>query len=290
MGLGTVMQTALSGMNAAAASVQVTANNLANLQTPGFKAARVRLATQAPQTLSLGAPPGAGSAGANPLQIGTGAMVAGTQVDWSQGQIVVNDQPALLALEGKGFFILEGGRGERLFTRDGRLSLNADGELVAAGGERVLGYAIDAEGRLQTGQLSPLTIRLGSQVADEGGQTATLRSFSVGRNGRITGHYSDGRNRTLGQIRIARFNNPQGFAQQAGNKLRATPASGLPIVTDPGEAGAGDIISGATEFSNVDLGEELIELTLAGNMFRANLAVLQTADALLGEMFFPWRR
>jgi len=143
---------------------------------------------------------------------------------------------------------------------------------------------------LQTGELSPLTVRLGSAVAGEGGQTATLRSYSVGSTGRITGHYSDGRNRTLGQIRLARFHNPQGLAQQAGNTLRATPASGLPILSDPSEAGAGEIISGATELSNVDLGEQLIELTLAGNQFHANLAVFQTANTLLGEMFFPWRR
>lgn len=296
MGLGTVMQTALSGMSAATTMVQVTANNVANVQTPGFKAARVRLGTQLPQTLALGSPPGGGNAGVNPLQIGRGVTVVGTDIDWSQGQIVADDQPALLALEGEGLFILEGNRfvagqsGGRLYSRDGRFSLNAAGELVASGGERLLGYGVAADGELQTGELTPLTIRLGSQVGGEGGRPAILRGFSIHRNGRITGRYSDGRQRTLGQIRLARFHNPHGLAHRAGNKFQTTPAAGEPVIADPGTAGVGEIISGASELSNVDLGRQLIDLALAGNMFRANLAVFQAADTLLAELFFPYRR
>ena len=63
----------------------------------------------------------------------------------------------------------------------------------------------------------------------------------------------------------------------------------MPIESDPSEGGAAEVISGAKELSNVDIGHELIELTLAGNLFQANLAVLHTADAMLGELFFPWR-
>jgi len=64
----------------------------------------------------------------------------------------------------------------------------------------------------------------------------------------------------------------------------------LPNESDPGEGGSAEVLSGAKELSNVDIGRELVELTLAGNLFQANLAVLHTADTLLGEMFFPWRR
>ena len=290
MGLGTVMQTAASGMSAAIATVQVTANNIANLQTPGFKASRVSLATRTPQTISLGLPLGAGNAGMNPVQFGSGVMVVGANVDWSQGQIVVDDQPALLPLQGEGLFILENHRGERVYTRNGRFTLNAKDELVTEGGERLLGYGVDAEGELQTSNLAPLTIRLGSQVIGPGGGTATLKSFAIHKNGKITGYYSDGRSRLLGQIRVARFHNPLGLSQQAGSVFVATPAAGLPVESDPGDAGTGEIVSGAIEQSNVDLGKELIELTLAGNLFQANLAVFQTANVLLSEMFFPWRR
>jgi len=90
-------------------------------------------------------------------------------------------------------------------------------------------------------------------------------------------------------LRLARFANQNGLAALGGNKFASTAASGLPLEWDPGEGGAAEVISGAKELSNVDIGHELIELTLAGNLFQANLAVFHTADTLLGEMFFPWR-
>jgi flagellar hook protein FlgE len=282
MGLSAVMHTALSGLGAAATLVEVCADNLANAQTPGFKAARVQFGTLSPQTLRL--------AGTNPLQIGRGVRVIAIERDQSQGPIVVADQPPLLALDGEGLFILEGRGGEHYFARDGQFRLNADGELVSADGDHVLGFEIDSEGRIDRRLLSPLRIRIGSTVAGPGGTAVTLRGYSVSRNGRIVGHYSDGVNRTLGQLRLARFANPQGLAVRPGNRLQSTAASGLPIEFDPGEAGTAEIIGGASELSNVDIGRELIELTLAGNLFKANLAVFSTADNLLCELFFPWRR
>jgi flagellar hook protein FlgE len=268
----------------------LAANNLANLQTPGYKQSRIQFGTQSPQTVSAGSTPDGASAGVNPVQLGSGVITTGIDVDWSQGPIATNDQPPLLALDGEGLFILEGRGGERIYSRDGRFSLNADGELVAGSGERLLGYGVDADGQLQTGELSALTIRLGSQIAGEGGSPATLRGFSISKSGRITGRYSDSRTRTLGQVRVARFNNPHGLVQRAGNKFQATPAAGIPVESNPSEGGAGEVIGGAIELSNVDVGRQLIDLTLAGNMFRANAAVFQTADTLLGELFFPYRR
>jgi flagellar hook protein FlgE len=259
MGLSTVMQTALTGMNAATTIVEVSANNLANYQTPGFKASDVQLATLGPH--------------------GNGVQVAGYDVDFSQGPIRAGDQLPLLALEGEGFFILEGNDGERLFTRDGRFHLNAAGELVTFEGARVLGFGVDAEGPVDRSQLRPLSIQLGS----------SLRNYSIGKSGRIVGHYSDGSSRTLGQLRLARFANPDGLQARAGNKFANTPASGSPMEADPLDAGMAGVIGGATELSNVDVGRELIELTLAGNMFQANLAVFQTADNMLTALFFPWR-
>jgi flagellar hook protein FlgE len=91
-------------------------------------------------------------------------------------------------------------------------------------------------------------------------------------------------------LRLARFPNPHGLAQQAGTKFRATPASGLAIEVEPGTSGAAEIIGGATELSNVDIGSELIDMTMAGNQFRVNLEVFQTADTLLDELLFTYRQ
>ena len=276
MSLNSVMQTALSGMNAATTMVEVTANNVANLQTEGFKQSQVRLATL---------PSGGGQ-----FPVGLGVIVTGIDLDASQGAIVSDEPLPLLALEGEGFFILEGEGGERQFTRGGQFSLNGNYELVTTGGDRVLGYGLDESGQIDRSQLMPLTIRLGSQAIGAGGHAATLNSYSIARSGRIVGRYSDGVSRTLGQLRLARFANTAGLTQQAGNKYQTTDASAPPSEVDPGEAGAGEVLDGATELSNVDLGRQLIELTLAGNMFRANAAVVRAADEMLGELFFPWRR
>lgn len=283
MSLSSVMQTALTGMNAATTMVQVSANNLANARTPGFKAASVRLATAGPLAAS------AGGLGGSALRLGAGVQVVGVQPDFAQGTLQVDEPLPLLALDGEGFFILETGDGQRMFTRDGNFRLNAEGQLVTVHGDRVLGFGVDAEGLIDRKRLRPLEIRLGSSVAGTSGGAISLRSYSVGKNGRLVGNYSDGSTRTLGQLRLARFTNPTGLASRAGNKFEATAAAGSPLEVNPDESGAAAVVSGAVEQSNVDVGQELIELTLAGNLFQSNLAVLQTADHMLGALFFPWR-
>lgn len=281
MGLGTVMQTALTGMNAAQVSMAVGANNVANLSTPGFKASRVELATLGRSPYYAGGP-------SVSLVIG-GVQVAGIAADFSQGSIEAtgetDERTALLALEGEGLFILEGRNGERVYTRDGRFRFNADGELVTTGGLRIMGFRAHAGGEIDSSQLVALRIGNGVQEYSPNDGPVVLRRFSVSRDGRLLGFFSDGTRRVVGQLRLARFANPNGLAHRGGNTFRATPASGLPQIVAPGSAGAAEIVSGAVEQSNSDLGRELIDLTLAGNQFRANLLVFSTADALLDELF-----
>jgi flagellar hook protein FlgE len=235
MSLSSVLQTAASGISAAEFSLGVIANNLANCLTPGFKASRVALATQMPQTRSSGAAPTAHDGGRNPVQVGTGVFAAEVSTDFSQGSIALDSSPTSLAIQGEGFFILEGSGGERLYTRDGRFSINAEGELVSAGGHRVLG--------------------LGGDVA-----------------------------RDPGEIGLARFANPSGLLSQGQNVYAPGPNSGLPVASRPGEAGAGEIVPGAVELSNADVGDCLVDLMLTSTQFRANLQVLGTADRLLDEL------
>jgi flagellar hook protein FlgE len=271
------MQTALSGMNAATLSLQVAANNLANQQTTAFKAGR-------PQFSTMSAADGTGGLGQGVTQTVGGVQVSGMQIDQSQAAVeLADDQPALWTLQGEGLFILERASGERYYSRDGRFRFNADGELVTTDGLRVMGFEANAHGPVDTAQLVPLRVDL-SQGAP------ALTRFTVSRDGRLVGYFSNGTRRVVGQVRLARFANPSGLLQRGGNLCRAMPASGLPREVAPAQAGAAEIIGGASELSNTDLGRELIELALAGNHFRANLAVVQTADALLGELFFPYHQ
>ncbi len=276
MGLSSVTNTAFSGIQAATRLLDVTAHNLANSQTPGFKVARLQLATQGYQTLNLGVASHGPNSGANPRQLGLGVAVAAIDSDTSSGTIEQDQPLPLLALDGEGLFLLEGPRGERWYTRNGSFRLNAAGELTTSQGYRVLGHTLNDHGRLDVTTLSPIAIHLGEQAASPSTGVAKLEGFNIGSDGRVVGRYSDGIQRTLGQIRIARFANPQGLYQRANNLYEPSPAAGLPLETNPGADGAATIHSAAIERSNVDVGRELIHLALARTQFRANLLVAAT--------------
>src|SRR5262245_10127591 len=185
--LFSVMQTSLTGLTAAETTLGVVANNLANSQTDGFKASRVRFATQGAQTLSLGQAPYGSNGGTNPLQVGLGVQVAEITPDFSQGTIAPSADPLDLALNGQGFFLVENADGQRLFTRQGKLRVNAQQQLVTATVERVLGFDVDDKLQLHTDKLRPLTVPFGRTFAGTSGQAVTLTGFHIGGDGRIRG-------------------------------------------------------------------------------------------------------
>ena len=201
-----------------------------------------------------------------------------------QGQILLDSNPLSLAIQGNGFFILEGPQGERLYTRDGRFSVNADHQLVGVGGHRVLGFAVDENFEIVTGELAPLEVMLGQPATGPAETPAFLTGVRINSDGRIRGRFTDGVSRDLGQIRVARFANPAGLEQRGGNLYRDGPNSGLPIESDPGQHGAGSVLSGATEASNADVAASLVDLSRASTLSRASVAVLHTTDRLLDEL------
>jgi flagellar hook protein FlgE len=284
MSLGSVLQTAVSGMLAATTSVRVASNNVANARTAGFKASRPVFTTQPSSTIRAGSAPNPRSGGTNPAQVGLGVKVAGIATDFSQGSIVASSNPLDVALEGDGFLIVEGPTGAPAYTRTGTLHLNARGEIVTAAGERLLGFGVNEQFQVQGGQLQPLSVPFGSSVENADGSAATLVSVSITDSGRIRGEYSDGVDRDLGQIRIARFTDPSGLEADADSRFQPGANSGLPLESNPGEDGGAALVAGATELSNADIGQSLIELFVAADYFRANAAVFRTADSLLDEL------
>lgn len=164
MGLASSLSTALTGMSAAEAQIDVLGNNLANSQTVGFKASDVLFSNQFLQTLSLGASPTADNGGTNPRQTGLGVQVAAITPKFSQGTIQISSSPSDLAIQGDGFFIVEGTNKEQLYTRNGIFKLNSENQLVATNGNRVLGYGIDDQFNIQTTQLQAISIPLGSEA------------------------------------------------------------------------------------------------------------------------------
>jgi flagellar hook protein FlgE len=174
MGLTSALTTALTGLSAAEAQIDVIGNNLANSQTVGFKSSDVVFATQFLQTLSLGASPTQDTGGSNPRQIGLGVQVAEIAANHNQGTIEISSRSSDLAIQGDGFFIVQGEAGERLYTRNGIFKLNANAELVASTGERLLGYGVDDQFRLQESTLVPLTVPLGTESIAKATETVTF--------------------------------------------------------------------------------------------------------------------
>jgi flagellar hook protein FlgE len=162
MGLTSSLTTALTGLTAAETTIDVVGNNLANSNTVGFKASQANFATQFAQTLSLGSAPTDESGGTNPRQTGLGTMVADITADFGQGTIEISSNPTDMAIQGDGFFIVQGNQGDHLYTRNGVFKLNASNEMVTITGNRVLGFGVDDRFQVQTTTLVPLTIPLGT--------------------------------------------------------------------------------------------------------------------------------
>lgn len=177
MGLASALTTALTGLSAAETQLDVVGNNLANSQTVGFKASSVLFATQFLQTLGLGSGPTDGSGGTNPRQTGLGVQVAEITPNFNQGTIEISTNPTDLAIQGDGFFIVEGGNGERLYTRNGIFKTNAQNELVTATGNRVLGFGVDESFNIQETTLTPLTIPVGTAAVAQATENVYLQGI-----------------------------------------------------------------------------------------------------------------
>jgi flagellar hook protein FlgE len=175
MGLASALSTALTGMTGSETTIDVVGNNLANSNTVGFKSSTASFATQFLQTTSLGSGPTTYSGGTNPTQIGLGTMVADITPNFSQGTVSISSNPTDMAIQGDGFFIVNGSNGGYAYTRNGEFKLNAQNELTTVTGNRVLGYGVNDQFEVQTTALVPITIPLGSAEVAKATENVTLQ-------------------------------------------------------------------------------------------------------------------
>ncbi|BBO34007.1 flagellar hook-basal body complex protein [Lacipirellula parvula] len=175
MGLQSALATALTGMTAAETTIDVAGNNVANANTVGFKESSVNFATQFLQTQSIGSAPTTSRGGTNPRQIGLGSKVAEITPDFTSGTIEISSNPLDLAIQGDGFFIVQGSQGEQLYTRNGQFKTNGNNEIVTLTGHRVLGYSVDANFTIQPTGLSPIQIPLGAAAVAQATENVTLK-------------------------------------------------------------------------------------------------------------------
>ena len=256
------LQSAASGLSALNTQLDVIANNLANVNTAGFKASRANF-----QDLLYieRAQPGVENANGDQrptgLYVGLGVRVSGTQVTFEQGAPLATGRDTDLMIEGIGFFRVQVedslGNGGVAYTRAGNFSLNSDGELVLA----------NDQGR----RLDPSVT-----IPD------TAISIEIDSNGRVfVLEPGVAEPQEVGQIEITAFVNPAGLKQVGENLFVETAASGPAIPGTPGEENRGRIVQGQLEASNVDPTRELIEMIRTQRAFEMNSNSIRAADETL---------
>ncbi|WIM96103.1 flagellar basal-body rod protein FlgF [Actinoplanes oblitus] len=405
----------ISGLHAHQQMMDVTGNNIANVNTVGYKASQVQFQDTLSQMTGAAGSPQGGMGGTNPAQVGLGVRVSGVSANFSQGSAQTTGKSGDMMIQGDGFFITRSGN-EQLYTRAGSFSFDANGMLVTSTGEPVQGWTavdgvvnaggqpgdikmpigatippaatknitvkgnltsdlpedplatthtvtipikvfddkgaastvtaefsrtvrpaaattwdiklkdptgayipgatgkldlssgktiitntpvpgdgkLNADGKMTIGnydlQMADLTMYSGqddARVFNVDGQTAgalTSLAYTVSDTGEIVGVYSNGLKQTLGQVAMATFKNVNGLEKVGNSLYRSTVNSGYAQVGQPGQAGMGQVISGALEMSNVDLAQEFTNLVVAQRGFQANSKIITTSDELLQEL------
>jgi flagellar hook protein FlgE len=192
----------------------------------------------------------------------------------SSQNISITDNDSIAVGTGLMYF---DGEGNFISATNTQVQIDRDGE-SAANSPLTFDFDFSAISGLATSS-SALAVS-----AQDGCTTGTLSSFIIGSDGIISGVFSNGTTRTLGQVVLARFSNTSGLVQEGENLYSKGVNSGEPVVGTPGEQGLGEIVSGAQELSNTDIGSNLVDLILASTQYRGNTRVVSTVQDMLDEL------
>lgn len=250
--------TAGTGMIAEQANIDVISNNLANVNTTGFKKVRTDFQDLMYQTMSqAGAATGPDTQLPSGIQMGTGTRQVATQKIYTDGSYESTGNNLDVAIEGDGFFQILMPDGTTSYTRDGSFKKDSQGRIVTSDG-----YPLEPQINIPD-NATDITISADGRVsATIPGQTDT---------------------QDLGQLELARFINPAGLSSIGRNLLQETAASGNPVTSNPGDDGAGTLAQKYLEMSNVQVVEEMVNMIVAQRAYEVNSKAVQTADSMLEQ-------
>lgn len=262
------LYSAVSGLRTHQVRMDVIGDNIANVNTPGFKRARVTFKDVFYQTLRGGSEPQGDRGGTSPQQVGLGSALSSIDIIHSQGAAAATGNGTDVMIQGDGFFVLGDNAGNIFYTRAGAFGFDADGNLV-----------------------NPAN---GLFVLDTGGNIINLdpnnQGYSIDTLGNVNYVDAAGQPQTAGQIAVAKFPNPAGLEKDGSNLYRWTPAAGDEAGGagnnggPPGQDGRGTIIPSALEMSNVELAMEFTEMIITQRGFQANARTITTSDEMLQEL------
>jgi flagellar basal-body rod protein FlgG len=251
---------AKTGLESQQTNMDVISNNLANVNTTGFKRSRAVFEDLMYQTIRQpGAQVGAANQLPSGLQVGTGVRTVATERIHSQGNLKDTGNSMDIAIQGKGFLQVEMPDGSFAYTRDGSLQVDQNGQLVTAGG-----YPIQP----------PINI------------PDNALTVTIGRDGTVsvTQPGATGTNVEIGQLQLSTFINPTGLQSAGENLYVETDASGPANFAQPGLDGAGLVLQQYTETSNVNVAEELVNMITTQRAYEMNSKAIQTSDQMLARL------
>ena len=247
--------TAASGMEAQQFNMDTISNNLANVDTFGFKANQARFQDLIYQTLQAPGSPVGASVVPTGQQVGLGVKVGAAEKTFTQGTMIQTSNPLDISITGDGFFQVTQPDGTIAYTRDGSFKRDANGAVVTADG-----YFISPQ----------ITI------------PANATTVTIGQDGTVSAIVPGSQTQQqIGQITLARFTNPAGLQPEGQNLFVQTPASGAPIISQPGLNGAGQLQQGYLENSNVSVVNEIVNMIVAQRAYEANSKAITTSESML---------
>lgn len=274
------MFAAISGLKNHQVMLDVTANDIANVNTIGYKSARVTFQDSLNQMQRAAAGPAGQNAGSNAAQIGLGVGLGSIDNMMTGGAVQTTGNPLDVAIQGEGFFQIGEGTPTAgaanitptAYTRAGNFSINREGWLATQTGQYVLGFALDGAGN-PTGTEAAVQIPAGATgvAIDQSGGVSYIDPVTQTRV-------------TPFRLSLATFANTAGLERTGANQWVESANSGAKTVNTPGQAGLGVTTAGAIEMSNVDLSQTFTSMITAQRGFQANSRVISTADEMLQDL------
>ena len=250
------LYTAATGMSAQQLNMDVIANNLANVNTVGFKRSRADFQDLLYQEIRpAGAPVAQGAQSPTGLEVGLGVQPGSTETMFDQGTLQNTGNPLDVGIEGNGFYKVLLPDGTNGYTRDGSFKMDSQGKLVNSNGDAIqpeITIPADANG---------------VTIGTDGTVSVTVGGSNTPQN--------------IGKLTLTRFSNPAGLQNLGGNNFRDTAASGTPIDGTPGQNGYGSLSQGILEMSNVSIVTEMVNMITAQRAYEVNSKAIQTSDQML---------
>lgn len=252
------LRTAATGMYAQQINIEVISNNIANINTTGFKKNKAEFQDLMYQEVSINpltsSTPGVEDTSTSKIQVGNGVKPASSQKIFKQGDITQSNNPFDLAIQGEGFFQVRKHDGTFAYTRDGSFKVNAEGKIVTAGG---------------------YTLEPGFTLSSD------ISTLAVAKDGTVAANLLDGSTTVLGNIELARFMNNGGLIALGDNLYAESQASGQPMLGVPGGQGFGEVNQGYLEASNVDIVEEMISMIASQRAYEINSKTVKTVEDMM---------